>query len=46
MPGKGLVGVVAKNPEDGAMGSVRFDPKYTHQLALDLLDMAEHVEEG
>jgi hypothetical protein len=45
IPAKGLVGVVAKDPTLERTMSIRFDPKYVHQLALDLLDMAEHVEE-
>lgn len=44
LKGKQLVGIVCTTP-DGVTSSVRFDRKYVHQLALDLLNMSEIVEE-
>jgi hypothetical protein len=38
-----LVGIIATTAE-GRTSSVRFDHKYAHQLALQLLDMSEVVE--
>lgn len=41
----GLIIIVAKSAITGKTESVRFDPKYVRQLALDVLDMADSIED-
>lgn len=36
--------IICKNPITQEVESIRFDPKYTRQVALDLLDMADELE--
>lgn len=41
----GIIIIVARNAITGKTESVRFHPKYTRQLALDILDMADSIED-